>query len=410
MNQHPIHLLSVSDLHLSATQPSPGTPLKVREGFFFDADFAKFAQTYIDQAQISDSQWHLLILGDGFDFLHTRTEDDSTGIFPASLYSNSRKKLDLIFAAHPQFFDSLGLLLANGFHLEIVPGNHDIELARTNTQAWFRQKMLNHAPAESIAERLHFHSWLYHIPGVLYAEHGNQYHDINSFSSLLDPVKDPVTGEIAHPIGTCSDLYLLHLLKHITPLTEIVRAPLPHLLKSIRENLLIFLAQTPAHLQFAWQLLKCIIQRASPSLKAHRRHYRQKNFPEYAKRIHLDPQILAELDEIAAIPAARLFSRIFDKLTRKNITNDTYILLAVSKIHATLKKHGKETAFYLFGHFHKSAKLPIDERSFYLNDGTWTSEGFPGGQGEKIEFPYAHIRWGGSAPPEAEILYWKAEP
>src|SRR6266508_2230293 len=88
MNQHPIHLLSVSDLHLSATQPIPDRPLKVREGFFFDADFAKFAQTYIDQAQISDSQWHLLILGDGFDFLHTRTEDDSTGIFPASLYSN----------------------------------------------------------------------------------------------------------------------------------------------------------------------------------------------------------------------------------------------------------------------------------------------------------------------------------
>lgn len=142
MDQHPSHLLSISDLHLSATQPNSSRRPEVREGFFYDTDFAKFAQNAINDAQKTGSQWHLLILGDGFDFLHTHAGDDATGIFPASTFSDSRKKLDLIFAAHPQFFDSLGLLLAKGFQVEIVPGNHDIELVRTDTQAWFRQNLL----------------------------------------------------------------------------------------------------------------------------------------------------------------------------------------------------------------------------------------------------------------------------
>ena len=155
--------------------------------------------------------------------------------------------------------------------------------------------------------------------------------------------------------------------------------------------------------------MKYIIQRASPSLKAQRSHYRQKNFPEYSKNIQLDPQILAELDEIAAIPAARLFSRVLNKLPeRTSLTIDSSGWQCQKP--RTLKKHGKETVFYLFGHFHKSAKLPIDKKSFYLNDGAWTSDSFTGSPGEKTEFPYAHIRWGGPGPLEAEILYWKAEP
>ncbi len=137
----------------------------------------QLSQTHVHHVQICGSQWHLLILGDGFDFLHTHAEDDATGIFLAATFSNSRKKTGSDLYCSPQFFDSLGLLLAKGFHVEIVSGNHDI----------------------------------------------------NSFASLPAPVTDPVTGEIA------------------------------------------------------------------------------------------------------AIPAARLFSRMLNRLTRKNIANDIYIRLAVSK-------------------------------------------------------------------------------
>src|SRR6266542_4341434 len=153
----------------------------------------QLSQTHVHHVQICGSQWHLLILGDGFDFLHTHAEDDATGIFLAATFSNSRKKTGSDLYCSPQFFDSLGLLLAKGFHVEIVSGNHDI----------------------------------------------------NSFADLLAPVKDPVMGEIAHPIAAYFDLYLFHLLKHIAPLTGTVRAPLPHLLNRICKNPLVSLAKTP---------------------------------------------------------------------------------------------------------------------------------------------------------------------
>lgn len=37
------------------------------------------------------------------DFLHTHTEDDATGIFQTSTFSNSRKKLDLVLTARFYF-------------------------------------------------------------------------------------------------------------------------------------------------------------------------------------------------------------------------------------------------------------------------------------------------------------------
>jgi UDP-2,3-diacylglucosamine pyrophosphatase LpxH len=401
----PNHLLSLSDLHLSAVQTHPGEAPKIAEGFFYDVEFANFLAKYSGYANKNDI-WQLLILGDGFDLLHTRVGDNAKGLSPASSFTDSRKKLELIFDAHPQFFAALGQWISNGHRLEIVPGNHDIELARPDTQACFKELMLRHAPGQAVAERLIFHPWLYHIPGVLYAEHGHQHHDINGFITLLDPLKNPKTGEIAHPIAAFFDLYLFHMLEHVAPLTGNVRAPLPHLFQGIRKHPLAFLAQFPAHLRISWQLMKFIIQRSGLWLEPLRRQYRQKTLSEYAKTVQLAPQILSELDEIAAIPAAHLFRRMWDKLSGRKVTNDTYIKLSTQKIHTTLKKHGKETVFYLFGHIHNPVIVPIDETSFYLNDGAWTSDTFPGGPGEKTKFPFIHITWGGDSPSTAQLCCW----
>ena len=150
----------------------------------------------------------------------------------------------------PSFFASLGQLLANSFHIDIVPGNHDIEPVRSETQSQFRKLMQRHAPVDTIKERLTFFGCLYYVPGILYAEHGNQYDAINSFTTLLDPTIHQHTGEIDHPRGAYFDLYLSCIREHSDPPKEDNRNRWGYLLRLLPKPASAFTAQFSAHLHF----------------------------------------------------------------------------------------------------------------------------------------------------------------
>lgn len=403
------HIIAVSDLHLSATQTSVGENPKIREGFFYDDIFARFSHHLLSCAAEADGSWRLLILGDGVDFLHTRTIRDQNPLCPSSKFAETHSKLDLIFDAHPQFFASLGQLLANGFYIDIVPGNHDIEFVRSETQSHFRRLMQRHAPVDAINERLAFFSWLYHVPGILYAEHGNQYHIINSFTTLLVPLVNQHTGEVEHPLGTYFDLYLSYLREHGGPPKEDTSNLWGHILRELLKRPFAFMAQFPAHLHFFWQAVKFLFYRLSPWMTVKRRKYRRDNFPAYAKHVQFNQRSLAKLDNIAATPGTELLARVLGKLIFGRATNESHLQKSAQKIHAALKREREEVLFYLFGHSHTAAKLPIDEKSFYLNDGAWAPEEFPRHPDNKTNFPYVHIHWGDQAAPEAELKSWRLD-
>ena len=63
-----------------------------------------------------------------------------------------------------------------------------------------REHLVGDAPDPAVAARVEVLPWFLHIPGVVYAEHGSQYHDLNAFPTLLAPWW---TGaEVEHPIGS----------------------------------------------------------------------------------------------------------------------------------------------------------------------------------------------------------------
>jgi hypothetical protein len=68
-----------------------------------------------------------------------------------------------------------------------VTSNHEVELATPAVQRKLRTLLA--APEHSVPDAVgvRFHLWGYHVPELLYAEHGNHYHDVNSFRRPLTP-------------------------------------------------------------------------------------------------------------------------------------------------------------------------------------------------------------------------------
>ena len=65
--------------------------------------------------------------------------------------------------------------------MHVVGGNHDIELTRPALAALFTALL----GLEVGHPRVRFSPWVVHEPGVFYAEHGNQHHDLNRMPTVL---------------------------------------------------------------------------------------------------------------------------------------------------------------------------------------------------------------------------------
>lgn len=406
------NIIAISDLHLSASRFQVNDTSTIVDGFADDEAFSKFTQHLVASAKEAGGIWRFLILGDGLDFLHTKIGYDKHRFCHISNFEVNRIKLELIFDAHHHFFSSLGFLLTNGFYVDIIPGNHDIELILTESQDHFKSLMQRHTEKNIVAQNLNFSNWVYHIPGILYAEHGNQYHDINSFVTLLAPMKSSQTGDISHPIGSYFDLYLSYLSEYTTKYQKNTHNLLLHSNNKTRKHPAVYLRQLRGHLYFFWQVAKFLICRSGPWMSTKRHKYRLDKFtPTYSKQVHFPPSILEALDDIAAVHSTRLLSRTIRKLILRNRTtkNEFYLESAAKKIHSVLKQQGYQVPFYLFGHSHVPAKLPLDEYSFYLNTGTWCLNKTPENVSNESLYPYIHIRWSKQSQPEGEILQWDAK-
>jgi UDP-2,3-diacylglucosamine pyrophosphatase LpxH len=122
---------------------------------------------------------------------------------PGSVY-----KMRRILTDHPRFCAALATFLAAGNRAVFVLGNHDRELHFPEVQETLRQLVRAHAPpgrGAVVAGNIGFEPWFIHVPGVLYAEHGNQYDSTCSYRDVLDPSVPPDRDhptELETPFGS----------------------------------------------------------------------------------------------------------------------------------------------------------------------------------------------------------------
>lgn len=99
-------------------------------------------------------------------------------------------KMRKILSDHAWVVHALAAFLARGNGVIFVMGNHDRELHFPAVQEVLRGMVAAAAPVGAgprVAAAIAFEPWFVYRPGVLYAEHGNQYDATCSYRDVLDP-------------------------------------------------------------------------------------------------------------------------------------------------------------------------------------------------------------------------------
>ena len=94
----------------------------------------------------------------------------------------ARDALERLLDVHADVVDGLAPFLVTGGRLALVPGNHDAALAAPSVRLPRLERLGQ--PAAGAAT---IHPWILYRPGLLYAEHGQQHHDLSAIPTLLRP-------------------------------------------------------------------------------------------------------------------------------------------------------------------------------------------------------------------------------
>jgi hypothetical protein len=345
----------LSDLHLNG---EPG-----RRGI--DGALCGFLENVVSAS--ASTRRTLVLLGDTFD-LHGPVRQ------PTSLVA---ERLTRLAEAHQGITDALGACVRSGVGLHVVGGNHDIELARPSVAARFTSLLglaAGHAGVRSSP-------WLVHVPGVFYAEHGSQHHELNRMPTVLSVVANGDAGD---------------------------ELPVPPLG-----------AASPARPWCPVDDARAI--RVARSVVATRRQERLTRTAWYqallareAADLDLSGQAIAELAATSRFGIVRAVGGAGWRSVERRMGRarpGAHLARRAAAIHRILSRHGTPAAAYVFGHDHRAARLELagEPPAAYLNAGTWSDDVRSRGPdlADPQLFPYVRIT-ATSTGVDADLAYWRA--
>jgi len=241
------------------------------------------------------------------------------------------------FRAHPDVLQGLCATLRAGKFVTVVRGNHDAELARPAVQAALARSLGAHD------SHLEVVPWLWHVPGLLLAEHGHQHHDLNAFDHVLTPFTDAAHDHVQEPFG----------------------ATLGRLHHGSRSPALLAAAATVAAGREALRMV-------SPHRTRSRMLYRRDVFPSYALDVGLPPATVDAIDRLTEVQPDRVIRRLLRQLLTQE-SYGGYLPQAAGRVAHLLQDHAPR--FLVFGHSHAADARPLTPGTTYLNTGTWCSRG-----------------------------------
>ena len=393
-------IIIVSDLHLS---------LGCNRGdnadghILHDAGFARFLRHVRRRAAEQRRSWRLVILGDLADLPDAEAPS-----------AEAITVLTQVAAGHPGLFGAIGELLAAGMQVEVVAGNHDVALLRRAVRERFAELVLAAAGDSGVTTGIRFHPWIYHLPGVLYAEHGSQYHDINAMPALLG-----LDGSDDHQ-----------------PAWQPLASELARYRRSIRErraeqsrSAALFGGGLES-LRFAAALARHARALSGSELARRRAAYRDSTLRWYAAEVGIAHDALVGIDELSTASAWSIAGRLLRTWVlgpaacaapsllprdrrrhgplRQPADRAAYLRGAWPTIHRLLCAAGQAVPYYVFGHTHHAEELALPDGSArYLNAGTWVSAGLPAPASAGT---FVEITGGpGTAAPIARLLRWNDE-
>lgn len=312
-----MNVVVVSDLHLGAATAQPAD----------EAAFVSFLAWLVERSGDAVAPLRLVVLGDLLDLLHASAAGG--GVVAA---------LGRVASRHRAALAALGAAADAGVAIDVVPGNHDSELLEPDVQGCLRRLIAAaaHVKPERLESRLRFQPWFVLMPGLLYAEHGSQYHPLNA---IADPLRPYGRWSGRLPLGAVLDLYLSG--------TEGV-------------------ARAAAGVRLLPAALRSLARRDRPGAAS------ALSLAARARETGLDVDTLAALRGLAQDSAAALL--------RSAAARDGAGLVEVKQQHASravqklLAGVGKAVPVFVFGHTHRAAHAVLDAGELplhWLNSGAW---------------------------------------
>jgi UDP-2,3-diacylglucosamine pyrophosphatase LpxH len=413
-------IVIVSDFHMSSGYNRRTGTFSRNEDFFYDAAFGRFIDKLIVQGTAEQRRWRLVILGDFVDFLQVERPRSHNRLTSSA---DTVEKLAEIARGHSVVFAALARFIDAGHVVDIVIGNHDIEFIWPEAQARFKQLVAQHGKTD-VAAGLTFHPWIFYVPGVVYAEHGQQYDIYNSFATLLRPLLPGNPELIELPLGSFFVLYLFNHIERLDPFADNVKPATRYLAWALRTHPIMGLASLGYHLQFFVRVLRKTSKLSKAEQQARRDTYRREMVESHASAVGLPAQTLVAIERLAAIPAmsnlwrqvealllrplipglpalaaigaiyratkqlrpgVRSFLMLLGgilgllwrerRLLRPATQPGSYLFAAARQIHECLTQGNAAVPAYVFGHTHTAEQFPLtddEDGPRYLNTGTWT--------------------------------------
>jgi UDP-2,3-diacylglucosamine pyrophosphatase LpxH len=366
-------IVIVSDLHLSGA-----TRTDASVGRRADA-FASFVRWLAANGRAGMSR-RLVLLGDSLD-LPTHVSGSSAD---ATLrwQGAATAALDRIADANPAPFDALAAYTAAGGRIELLPGNHDVALQLPVV----REALLDRLGGGSAA--VGWHPWILHLPGLLWAEHGSQHHDLHAIPEWLSPPARRSTWGL--PAGRAIEALSVTAGQRRAPGRLLAAGSAAVAADAIASAF------------------------ARPALASRRRAYRTRELPSLAAATGLPEAMLVAIDRSSETDgwsiAWRLIQRRFAGGDRSPAS---FLGPAASRIHAILAAAGRDVRVYAFGHTHTPAILPIGPSAAdasYANPGTWAGAR-PDAVSAEIgpdRYPFLRIMAAADDEPTVELRLWNA--
>jgi UDP-2,3-diacylglucosamine pyrophosphatase LpxH len=438
--------LVISDLHLGEDLSLSATEATSRNLGVLERQLIEFLRYHTNRRH-DGVPWRLVINGDMVDFLAVsilpgdgRLDEVQKEVIPTEdemMHGLGRRsgvacaKMRAVVERHEDVFRAMARFLAAGNRVEIICGNHDVEMHWPSVQRTFkhgvaaiwRQTTSAHRPnaprARDIESRIDFHPWFFYEKGVSWIEHGHQYDECCSFDFALDPLA--YDGEhIANNVDAASMRYVANQLQDAEPHAAAEWSMGGWLRFALNVGVKGAWQAGRGYVRFVGSMLSTWRAHAQPSkMNRERRRAQRERLEALAKRHQIAPKALRAIDDLHRRPVVTSLRRLMSVLMVDRLLVNVAALLMVLvalfvmplvwALPIALATFGlaKVTGGYLhrrrlvnpevtlalaperirryidapyvcFGHTHEPVEQPLDKGGCYLNSGTWLPTGKPG--------------------------------
>jgi UDP-2,3-diacylglucosamine pyrophosphatase LpxH len=218
------NILIVSDLHFGE-ELLPGASQERRRAVELGASAFREFLRYHTVRRRDGRTWRLVIAGDLFDFMSVvvaGTKDRPAKSADERRFGLGRgiqpgvERMRRICDVHRPLLTELGRFAAAGHSIDIIVGNHDVELLASEVVGELMRQLAAAGADDRALARIKVVPWFVHLPGVCWIEHGHVYDEGCSFEFNLAPM-DPKDGWLIYNADYAAVRYLGSAVPELDP-------------------------------------------------------------------------------------------------------------------------------------------------------------------------------------------------